>query len=546
MVSPWLMTQSEVIVGQLGLPPLLHHPQLGHLQVEQGPVIASDCYVNQTQRRMKQGELPSALATPGGDGGVFKSGDREALRSARANLNHAIRTAKRAYGQKIQSFFHDPTNTRHMWQGIQNITDYNAAPLPCEDNTDFLNELNKYFGRFDVLNNSPARKSTPLPNEQALRLETADVRRTLRKVNARKAAGPDNIPFAYRSTEDAVSFTLYLSLEHLKKNNTNMQMLFLDFSSAFNTIIPQHLVSKLAPLGLNTPLCNWLLDFLTDRPQSVRVGRNTSSVISLSTGSPQGCVLSPLLFTLMTHDCRARFSTNTSLMVGLIRDNNELAYREEVKHLVDLCDTNNLILNVNKTKEIIVDFRKKQPSHTPLLINDAAVELVSSTKFLGVQITDTLTWSLHTSALVKRAQQHLHFLRRIRRANLPPPILTTFYRGTIESILTSCISVWFGPCNASDWKCVERVVRTAERIIGTALPSIHDTACRRCLTRAQSITKDPSHPHHGLFSLLPSGKRLCSIKSRTARFHSIFFPHANFTQMYVGNVQLDDNKVCLS
>ena len=175
-----------------------------------------------------------------------------------------------------------------------------------------------------------------------------------------------------------MSSTLHLSLEHLEKNNTHMRMLFLDFSSAFNTIIPQNLVDKLAPLGLNTPLCNWLLDFLTDRPQSLRVGRNTSSVISLSTGSPKGCVSSPLIFTLMTHDCRARFSTNHIIKyadgttaVGLIRENNELAYREELKHLVDWCDTNNLILNVNKTKEIVVDFRKKQPSHTPLLINGA-------------------------------------------------------------------------------------------------------------------------------------------------------------------------------
>ena len=187
---------------------------------------------------------------------------------------------------------------------------------------------------------------------------------------------------------------------------------------------------------------------------------------------------------------------------------------------------NNLILNVNKTKEIVVDFRKKQPSHTPLLINNAAVERVSSTRFLGVQITDTLTWSLHTSALVKRAQQRLHFLRRMRRAFLPPPILTTFYRGTIESILTSCISIWSGACNASDWKCVERVVRTAEGIICTALPAIHDTARRRCLTRAESIIKDPSHPHHALFSLLPSGKRFSSFKSRTTRLHNSFIPHA--------------------
>ncbi|KAJ8381813.1 hypothetical protein SKAU_G00025910 [Synaphobranchus kaupii] len=44
-------------------------------------------------------------------------------------------------------------------------------------------------------------------------------------------------------------------------------MLFIDFSSAFNTIIPQHLTAKRTQLGLSTSLCNWVLDFLTGRPQ---------------------------------------------------------------------------------------------------------------------------------------------------------------------------------------------------------------------------------------------------------------------------------------
>ncbi len=53
--------------------------------------------------------------------------------------------------------------------------------------------------------------------------------------------------------------------------NTYVRMLFVDFSSAFNTIIPQHLVSKLGPLGLGTPLCSWLLDFF-NRETSVCEG----------------------------------------------------------------------------------------------------------------------------------------------------------------------------------------------------------------------------------------------------------------------------------
>ena len=80
----------------------------------------------------------------------------------------------------------------------------------------------------------------------------------------------DPYQFAYwpkHSTEDAISSALHPSLAW----NTHVRMLLLDLSSAFNTIIPQHLVSKLAPLGF--PLCNWLFELLTDRPQPVGVGR---------------------------------------------------------------------------------------------------------------------------------------------------------------------------------------------------------------------------------------------------------------------------------
>ena len=62
--------------------------------------------------------------------------------------------------------------------------------------------------------------------------------------------------------------------------------MLLDFSSVFYTIILQHLIDKLGPLGFSSLLCNWLLDFLTERPQSVWVGQNTSRVITLSTGCP--------------------------------------------------------------------------------------------------------------------------------------------------------------------------------------------------------------------------------------------------------------------
>ncbi len=311
-------------------------------------------------------------------------------------------------------------------------------------------------------------------------------------------------------------------------------MLFIDFSSAFNTIIPQQLINKLNLLGLNNSLCNWILDFLTGKPQSVRVGHNTSSTTTLSTGAPQGCVLSPLLFTLLTHDCTAKFSSNhiikfadDTTVVGLISNNDETHYREELAQLAEWCGTNNLSLNVGKTKEVVLDFRRRNSvDHPPLTIDSSTVERVSSTKFLGVHITEDLTWTTNTMSLSKKAQQRLHFLRRLKRASLRPPILTTFYRGTIESVLTSCITVWYGNCSAADRKTLQRTVNTAAKIIGTPLPSILDIFLARCSSKTNSIVKDPTHPSHSLFQLQPSGRRYRSISSRSARLLNIFFSQA--------------------
>ena len=77
------------------------------------------------------------------------------------------------------------------------------------------------------------------------------------------------------------------------------------------------------------------------------------------------------------------------------------------------CQENNLTLNVNKPKEIIVEFRKQQREHPPIHIDGTVVERVVSFKFLGVHIMDKLNWSTHTDSVVKKAQERLYNLRRL-------------------------------------------------------------------------------------------------------------------------------------
>ncbi len=107
------------------------------------------------------------------------------------------------------------------------------------------------------------------------------------------------------------------------------------------------------------------------------------------------------------------------------------------------CQDNCLSLNESKTKELIVDFRKRQQwPYTPLMISGTPVERVSSFKYLCVNISDDLTWTTHIQTQVKKARQRLYHLRQLRKFRVSPA--RTFYSGAIENVLTQCISVWYG------------------------------------------------------------------------------------------------------
>jgi len=138
----------------------------------------------------------------------------------------------------------------------------------------------------------------------------------------------DPLQFSYRANryvDDAVNMGLHFILQHLDRLGTYARILFVDFSSTFNTIIANILQNKLTQIFVPTYVCQWIICFLTDRQQVVRLGKFSSSTHTISTGAPQGCILSPLPFSLYTNDCTSKdpsikllkFSDETTL-IGLI------------------------------------------------------------------------------------------------------------------------------------------------------------------------------------------------------------------------------------
>ncbi len=128
--------------------------------------------------------------------------------------------------------------------------------------------------------------------------------------------------------------------------------------------------------------------------------------------------------------------------------------------------------------------------------------------------------------VVLEVVQRLYFLRQLRKFNLPQELLKQFYSAIIESVLCTSITVWFSSATKSDLRRLRRVVRTAERIVGTTLPTLQELYLSRVSKRAGKITLDPSHPAHSLFELLPSGRRYRALSTRTTRHRNSFFPQA--------------------
>ncbi|KAK1783985.1 hypothetical protein P4O66_022177, partial [Electrophorus voltai] len=299
-------------------------------------------------------------------------------------------------------------------------------------------------------------------NDQVLCLIVADVRQTLRGVNPRKGRVlrecadqladvlTDIFNISLSCTIVPTCFKITTIIPVPKKPTVSCLSDYHPITLAsiimkcFERLVMRHIKTQL-PASLE------LLQF------SYRSNQSTDDAISTT-------------LQILNH---MKFADDMNV-VGLINKDDESAYREEVQELVSWCKLNNLHLNVNKTKKMVVDFRKARQDHSLLTINGSSVEMVKNTKFFGVHLTENLTWTLNTSSITKRAQQRLYFLQKLRKAHLPSPILTTFYRGTRGSILSRCITTWFGNYTIFDCKTLQRIMRTAEKINEISLPAITD------------------------------------------------------------------------
>ncbi|KAI3357967.1 hypothetical protein L3Q82_002992 [Scortum barcoo] len=222
----------------------------------------------------------------------------------------------------------------------------------------------------------------------------------------------DPLQFAYQPSigvDDAVIYLLQRSLSHLEDAGNTVRITFFDFSSAFNTIHPSLLRVKLERAGASDQLAAWVTNYLTDRPQFVRLQDCLSDVVVCST------------------------------------EGNDCEYRKVIMDFVDWCELNHLQVNASKTKEMVIDFSSRKPSDiAPVNIQGLDIERVRTYKYLGVHLNNKLDWTDNTDSLYKRGQSRLYMLRRPGSLGVCRSLLRTFYETVVASVVSYAVVCWGG------------------------------------------------------------------------------------------------------
>ena len=273
------------------------------------------------------------------------------------------------------------------------------------------------------------------------------------------------------TTHCLISFLDFI-YTNLEKRKTSVATTFIDFAKAFDLVDHTIIISKAASSSIRTSLIPWLADFLSDRRQAVRLQGSVSTFLPITCGVPQGTRMGPLCFLLLINDAlmdtplRWKYVDDSS--VGAVIDNTAPDYnnlQHTLNHL--LAWTTNNHVTINDRKSVVMHFNlTTTPLPTPTLtLGTHPLEVVRSTKLLGVVIDDKLTWDAHVSTIVKSASYRLYMLRRLKSLGLPTSELCSIYKSFILPRLTYASPAWSSSLSITQKRRLECIQKRAIKII---------------------------------------------------------------------------------
>ncbi|KAJ3646959.1 hypothetical protein Zmor_024514 [Zophobas morio] len=289
----------------------------------------------------------------------------------------------------------------------------------------------------------------------------------------------------------------------------SIDVVYLDFSKAFDRVPKRRLLHKLQHLGLGGNLLKWIGSFLSERTFRVKVGDAYSRPFEVTSGVPQGSVLGPLLFIAYTADLKSSLISPFPIYKLYNLSSQNQILKQDLISIQKWSSDWLLPLNFDKCNVLYIG--NKNP-RMPCYMNGEQLVSSDCCRDLGVLVTCDLSWSQHIAHVSKKANSTLFLLRRAFQKS-SPIVFAKLYKTFVRPLLEFANSVW-SPILQKDILLLESVQRRATRIpFGRVRPQYHERlAIMKILTlsnrrvRGDLITtfqamSNKSSPIHKLFIL---------------------------------------------
>ena len=252
------------------------------------------------------------------------------------------------------------------------------------------------------------------------------------------------------------------------EDNEPIDMIYLDFKKAFDSVPHQRLLVKLKSYGITGKVYSWVADFLSGRSQKVRVGRDRSSYADVLSGIPQGSILGPVLFTLFINDisdtiqsfCRI-FADDTKIFDKTV---NRKILQEDLYRLQDWSETWNLYFNASKCN--VLHMGKHNPSCKYVLESGGQVVQINECtqeRDLGVIFDSKLSFDAHVQSCISKANKILGIIRR-SFSFLNKDTFLMLYKSLVRPHLEYANVIW-APRLKRQSAAIERVQRRATKLL---------------------------------------------------------------------------------